>query len=150
VIHCKKEKRKEASKEKEQNHFCVAMLLFVFTVSISDTKPMPQVQITESVSRANNSLLPPPNPCFALLCYACCGNRQRNYSTRGLIALTSLKLKTIENSYLQFSSAAIRKYWEREKNKYKTIISKADIRAVRMCCEDLQLNTFLVTLCWLM
>jgi hypothetical protein len=89
------------------------MLPFEFTVSIADTKPMPQVQITESVSRANYSLLPPQT--FALLCFAFCGNRQRNYSTRGLIALTSLKLKTIENSYLQFSSTAIRKHRETEK-----------------------------------
>jgi hypothetical protein len=113
VIHCKKEKRKVASKEEQQNHFCVALLPFVFTVSIADTKPMPQVQITESVSRANNSLLPPPKP---LLYYAFCGNKQRNYSTTGLIALTSLKLKSIENAYLQFSSTAIRKYRETENN----------------------------------
>jgi hypothetical protein len=44
------------------------MLLFVFTVSIPNRKPMPQVQITESVSRRNNGTAPLPAQTLALLC----------------------------------------------------------------------------------
>lgn len=78
----------------QENNSHVVMLLFVFTISIPNSKPMPQVQITESVSRANNGIHSP----FRLLCFACCSNGRRICSTRGLIALTSLKQETIENS----------------------------------------------------
>jgi hypothetical protein len=95
-----KERIKKAGEETQENNSHVAMLLFVFTVSIPNSKPMPQVQITESVSRANNDTQSP----FPLLCFACCGNGQRTCSTRGLIVLTSLKQETIENSYPQIFS----------------------------------------------
>jgi hypothetical protein len=49
-----KERIKKAGKETQENNSHVAMLLFVFTISISNSKPMPQVQLTEWVSRANN------------------------------------------------------------------------------------------------
>lgn len=60
-----KERIKKAGKETQKNNSHVAMLLLVFTLSIPNSKPMPQVQITESVSRANNGTHR-HSPCFAL------------------------------------------------------------------------------------
>jgi hypothetical protein len=66
VIHRKKKRRKKAGKETQENNSHVAMLLFVFTVSIPNSKPMPLVQIAESVSRANNG----PASHIPLVCFA--------------------------------------------------------------------------------
>jgi hypothetical protein len=63
-----KERTKKASKEMEGNNSHVAMLLFLFTVSIPNSKPMPQVQISEWASRANTGThSPTPLLCFCIL-----------------------------------------------------------------------------------
>jgi hypothetical protein len=55
-----------AGKVTRENNSHVAMLPFVFTLSIPNSEPMPQVEITESVSRANNSIHTAASPWLAL------------------------------------------------------------------------------------